>query len=254
MLTNFNNLLKSALWQEIQNNDDEEQKTDPGWLRSICDSNMFFYKYLKEQSEKNNVIPMKQMENMFAFFGNLDDIVKFLRSFKVDKDFMENPEEFLVFAPSFNLGDQNPPMSRDERYAPYTYDENSEHYIENLFNEKFDGTWIDLYKGEGPTRVRIGKIKPNDLATELKKAVDLLLPGHKKNVPVLLKVEINCRGLVNAVWDELSDYVDIFGGDFEKKLHEKDDYEFDYNQLNTKEKTSFEGAEDSIKMAKKEKK
>lgn len=260
MLNNFNNLLKSVIWQDIlaSKSDDGNEKAaeqDPGWIKSICDSNYFFLRYLKDAAEKCNVIPTKQMENMFVLYGNLDDLMKFLKSFKVDKDYMENPSEFLMYTPVFMFGDQNHGLNVDERFPEIDYMRygvSNTHDLENRLAQTFDGTWIDLYRGEGPKRVRIGKIKPADLAVELKNAVDLVNPGHGKNDPIWLKVEINCNGMKNTVWDEIADYVDV-PDDLEKKLHEKDDYEFDYNQLHVNEKTPFEGGEEAVKMAKREK-
>ena len=250
MLKNFNNLMKSILWQDLLNVEPGAQPQDPGWLRSICDTNLFFLRYLKDAAMKFNIVPTKQFENRFILMGSLTNMVKFLKAFKVDKDFMENPADFLFYAPTFMFGDQNHYLNADEQFPEIDfmrYGVDNTHDMENALRQTFDGTWIELYQGDGPKRVRIGKATPKDLAAELTKAVKMVNPEYEDSQMLWLKVEVNCQGLKNAIWDEIANYVDTPEG-LEKKLHEKDDYEFDYTQLNVKDKTPFEGADEAQKV------
>ena len=151
MLKNFNKLVKSVIFESIENDDDEKR------IREVYHCNEFFHRYIEplvdsinEKDDGINLIVTKQRQNVFLVTGIFNDVSKFFNEFKIDEGFMENPQDFRIFSPQYMLldyADDIHYMGRGEMWPKQDFDVPGTHDVDNSKNVRSTvyGKWFSFY-------------------------------------------------------------------------------------------------------------
>ena len=228
MLKNFNKLVKSVIFESIENDDDEKR------IREVYHCNEFFHRYIEplvdsinEKDDGSKLIVAKQRQNVFLVTGIFNDVSKFFNEFKIDEGFMENPQDFRIFSPQYMLldyADDIHYMGRGEMWPKQDFDVPGTHDVDNSKNVRSTvyGRWFSFYEDDSKG-YKLKGIKPKDLLKNLKKM--------KKELPIdevtIISIEfsVNCEQWKNQIFDEMSEYSDV---EYRDDVNRNDD-DFDYS-------------------------
>lgn len=191
-------------------------------------SNEFFSKYVKKAAEDKNVIVSIQRENTFLVQGLLNDIEKFFSAFKVDKDFMEKPDDFVVYSPIFTYGEIKHHMKYDEDYpiGLYGFGPETSHIVDNAARDVVEGRWYSLFE-EGENKVK--SIKPSEITKYLRALFPKWTKEMEDDVLIFVEFTVDVKGYANTIYDKMSEYSNIENREDANKREDKDDEEdFDY--------------------------
>ena len=222
MLKKFDELYSKLIFEmsnkdaDVMSDKDIDKLYVPAYQSSIHRTDEFFNHYIKNNMIKNQLFAGKDGENYFVFLGALANIIKFLKDFRVDKLYMEKPEEFKMFSPMYTFDDDNyaeilhtanPKYFSGEYFAPESFDSQCLNDYCNMVRRIPRGRWYSfkdvIQKNEDGTPAIMADVKevtPNDLVSRLNEIKE----QHGDDIVLLVKVGVNCEGLSNINYDQQS--------------------------------------------------
>lgn len=251
-LTKFNQLYNKLIFQQTQ--------SDQKYINSINNCDAFFRAYIEPISLKNDVVAEKQRYNIFRISGIIKSLFDFLNEFKVNKEFMDNAQQFEVLSPIctfgeiqhfYNNGTPNPIVNRTFSEGNGLIDAGNEtittRTTDDIAQRKIQGRWFNLYdnteKNENvpdyniPKRVR--SAKPKQLIKHIQKLIKTF--ELDQNTFMCIEFEVNCDKLPNNSFDQLAKDVPITFSDGNKVLDISDKLNSNKTQsiaFNIKEETT----------------
>ena len=218
MLKNFNNLIKNIIIESAETPDDEQR------------INEFYNRFLYQLAIDHNVLLTKQRNNVFLVGGLFKDIIKFFDGLKVDKDFMDNPNEFEIYELLYTFDDEQYRhiMNRDEQYPDGQGYENVQttHDDDNLVRRVIHGRWNEFFENEkkGQKLLNVQPSKFKKYIKQIQKKFDLT-----NDDKIFIEFNVNCEQWKNNIFDaEYRSEDDI--NDFVSNDKRNIDDDFDYSQ------------------------
>jgi hypothetical protein len=211
-LNKFNNLYSKIISEmtnsRLDDKDINEKNYTTAFISSIHRTDDFYNAYIANNALKSKIFAGKDGENFFILFGYLKNIKDFLKSFKVDNEFIEKPENFEVFGPMYTLD--------DDKYAELLHTGDCEYFVpesnntpclnelSNIMRRIPRGRWYDIKQSikneasgvEIPYKIK--SISPIDLS----KTLDEIITDRDK--AFFVKFGVNCEGLSNINYDQNS--------------------------------------------------
>ena len=233
MFNKFNERIKRL----IMESEDKDE------MLQLYNSNEFFIRFIEPLAKQIGVMSSKPFENCFQIAGVLKSVRDFFSKFKVDNSFMEKPNDFMIYSPMFTYSEKNHLMNRDEGYESSIEDyRTSPHCWENLDREVTLEGWFRFFdKGNLP----IKSCKPDFIVDYFKDNFPKANKDFNETCPIVITFCVNCRGLKNSIWDEMTEWAVDADGINKTSNEEPDD--FDYTQLNVKVPSEAELVEKSLK-------
>lgn len=253
MLNNFNNLIKSILLEQVEEDKDEEKEK----IMASYNTNEFYTRVLEPITDGLNVVLTKQRNNTYLVYGPVGDLIKFFNGIKVDKEFMDDPKEFKIYSPIFTYGDYMGKLKLDQFYPITNFEKTGvpfTHELENIDGNVLEGKWYSIFENDVPDGKFIKGVAPSDME---KKVFKKMFPKGDKsfteNFVMYVEFQVNTEGLKNLIWDEMTEYAK--DPDEMNDLHNSDPDDFDYTQLNVKnenDEATVKAALKDIKRSSKE--
>lgn len=224
MLKRFNDLYNKLLF---------ENKEDV-WTRKITKDYEFFNEYLYPLIETCNVQIVKPRLNTFRVGGTYENVIKFLKSFKVDNNFWNDEfGEFVVYSPMICFSEQIHLMDRFEGYPQNTVDPISLYHQNNFFRQVVEGKWYEPNQLDELTefdyKIRAKYTTPKNFIKLIDNLIEEL--GYTKNIIVIIEFQINCECLINQCYDEMTTFKPILKKDKNNKIIDTADIMNDLNKM-----------------------
>ena len=224
MLKNFNNLIKNIIIESAETPDDEQR------IKNVYHCNEFYNRFLYQLAIDHNILLTKQRNNVFLVGGLFKDIIKFFDGLKVDKDFMDNPNEFEIYELLYTFDDEQyrHVMNRDEQYPDGQGYENVQttHDDDNLVRRVIHGRWNEFFENEkkGQKLLNVQPSKFKKYIKQIQKKFDLT-----NDDKIFIEFNVNCEQWKNNIFDaEYRSEDDI--NDFVSNDKRNIDDDFDYSQ------------------------
>lgn len=225
MLNNFNNMIKSYLFQDAET-DDEKSK-----IINAYNTNEFYLRFIQNIAIDNKVNATKQRNNCYLVYGTIRNLINFFNNLKVDKSFMKSPDDFKIYSPIFSFGELHANLKFDQYFpmdnylktcVPFT------HETENFTGKITEGRWFNFSDNMQRT---IKNIKPADVKNLLK---SMFSKSDKflDECNMYIEFQINTDNLSNQLWDEMTEYAKT--PEEMNEIFNDNDIDFDYSQLNVK--------------------
>lgn len=224
MLKNFNNLIKNIIIESAETTDDEQR------IKNVYHCNEFYNRFLYQLAIEHNVLLTKQRNNVFLVGGLFKDIIKFFDGLKVDKDFMDNPNEFEIYELLYTFDDEQYRhiMNRDEQYPNGQGYENVQttHDDDNIVRRVIQGRWFEFFENEEKGQ-KLLNVVPNKFKKYIKQIQKKFnLTNDDK---IFIEFTVNCEQWKNNIFDaEYRSEDDI--NDFVSNDKRNIDDDFDYTQ------------------------
>jgi hypothetical protein len=221
MLKKFNDLYNKLIL-ESKEYFDEPAKDE--WHRTVLTDAEFLKNYLVPiKLNKDGLVKDEFMcldfviarENTFRAIGNYKSIITFLDLFKVDDKFLPQGVKFEVFSPTISIVDNVHFNNFGEGYDYGCVPADSLNAYNSIHNASNDSRWYDFFETiksketntESAYKVRVKKIEPK----KLKKLVEELVSAkteefgfNKDFLCIQLEFKVNCNGLANNLFDEMT--------------------------------------------------
>lgn len=226
MLKKFNQCISKYICESSENEDEKTKSIEK------LSTHEFYYKFIVPVVEEVGGIleATVQRENTFLVAGSLKDIKKFFAAFKVDDSFMEKPADFQIYTPMFTYGeiihnmkfDEDYPIYHTAEYGTYTHED------DNLARNVVEGRWYPFIDEE--TSKKLKAVKPSEISKYFKSFYPKADKAFNEDCIIYVEFQVNCRGLANALYDDMSEYAKT--EDEMNEAHQADAFEdFDYDVL-----------------------
>lgn len=205
----FDDLYRKIILEDSIQEDWDKFQTR--YIKQIDNDDQFFEEYILPISDKVNT--HKSLENTFRVQGKYTDVIDFLKKFKVDKKFLENPQEFQLIAPMIVLSTNyfEHKNQFNEGFLPNeAFDKYSTMVNNNLTHTIVQGRWQNFYQKleEFDYQTRVKTCTPKQLINHIKHLLELNNITDTKDLYLCLQFYINCRGVWNGRLDEHSTITD----------------------------------------------
>lgn len=145
--------------------------------------------------------------NTFRVSGIFKNISEFFTKLKVDTNYLEKPEEFFIYSPTYSFNDNEYAhlMNRDEGFPEGTVDPYSTLAVNNRYRYINFGRWyipkiIDKTIAEYPIPVKT--CVPKDLIKFLKADETI-----NDDTVICIEFQLNCENYANQCFDMFSQYI-----------------------------------------------
>lgn len=228
MNSKLNRFIKSLILEYSTDENDKKR------IREMYHTNEFYLKFISTLAEECNVVATKQRENCFLVTGLLKNVEQFFNKLKVDSDFMDNPSDFKIYSPMFSYGETIHNLKYDEDYPVYEQPgvATQTHQIDNIVRHTVYGKWYNFF--DETMNKKIKAIKPNEITKYFKTMFPKATKKFNENTDIFVEFQVNCENWKNQIFDEMSEYAKT--PDEMNDFHNEDPIDFDYSQLNIKDK------------------
>jgi hypothetical protein len=218
MLKKFNDLYSSLIFES------QSTETSKDWHRIVLTDDEFLKKYLiplkydKEGNIKDKFSCLDFViarENTFRAIGNCECILEFLSAFKVDDEFLPEGVKFEVFSPTISIVDNIHINNIGEGYTYGSVANDTLLAHQSIYGASNDSRWYDFFETiksketntESAYKVRVKRIEPKKLKTMVEEFINEKVNAHglnKKLMTLQLEFKVNCNGLANNLYDEMT--------------------------------------------------
>lgn len=233
MLKQFNTFVHKLISEAATEESDEKI------IKDTYHCNEFYAKFLQNLGEECSVVVTKQRQNCFLVYGVLKNVKDFFTKLKVDKTFMDNPEDFRIYTPMFSYGETAHNLKLDEDYPIYKQAgiPTQTHEVDNIVRQTVFGKWYPLFDEKKPCQ-KIKGLKPSEITKYFKQTFPKATKDFNEEVEIYVEFQVNCEDWNNLIYDAMTEYAK--DPDEMNDAHNEDPDDFDYTSLNVKDKQDDE--------------